>query len=472
MRVLFIESPPSINWNPSSSLRTGGRRHPSQTVGEMTYSPINLSAAEICRINGFEVKYIHAQSEEKGIKQIEKDIKGFSPNLTVFDVHAIKMGVDEYLSYLAKKHGSKVVWVGSFATAMHKELICNSFVDYIVRGEWDASVAGLAKYGDRTWGVTWKTKTGNIKLNRDMPLIKDLDKLPIPAYDLIDLRKFKESVFLKEPCATTFSSRGCFYKCVFCTFPSTLFGSVVRGQSPERVLTEAIYLISEYGVKDIRYDDDLFEYDKKRVFEICDLFKKELPDLVWSNQMRCDVNRDMADALKTGGCHKILFGVESGSDYVLKMMRKGITVDQIVKGQENVRKADIDRHNCFLLGSIWDDQKTTKQTIDFAFKLGAEFSQFSVMTGFPGAPYYDMIKPYMVTNDWSDIDSFHNTEVNLPNLSKEFLDEQLRDIYKRYYLRPSHMFKMAKRSLKSLDHMKQTIRLVKVFNQRRKLGWN
>jgi radical SAM superfamily enzyme YgiQ (UPF0313 family) len=478
MKVLFVESPPAIKWNPKQLLRTGGRRHPSKTVtGEMTYSYLNLIGAQILRNNGVNVYYIHSQSEGKTTAQTAQEIRRISPDLTVFDIQHVRLDVDDYLSKVARDANSKVVWVGSFATPLHSQMIKNPNVDFIIRREWDYAlpwlVDGMRRNKlDEVRGLDYK-EGKRIRTNKDFELEKNLDRLPFPAFDLIDLKKFVETVFIRLPCATTISSRGCYAQCVFCTFPNTIYSHLWRAQSAERAFEEAKYLVDEFKVKEIRYDDDTFEVNKQRVLDLCKLFKKEGLDLTWQPQSRPDLMTDkMCKAMAESGCVKILFGVESGDDNILIKIRKGMTTRQIKEGVMKARKYGIYLHNCFMIGFLWDTLETIKKTIDFAFELNGEFTQFAIATPLPGAPYYETIeKRKLLIGNWCDRDSFYSAGVNLPHLPAGEINRLAKEAYSSYYTRPEYISLMLKNAFSSKDKFLHLIRLINAYNRRKKEGW-
>jgi anaerobic magnesium-protoporphyrin IX monomethyl ester cyclase len=190
-------------------------------------------------------------------------------------VEHINANVAHAVSRHAHEQGCAVVWVGAFVTALYEEEIRNECVDFILRGEWDFSVKALfdacnAKASlDRIPGLAWKSPLKTAVFNPAGVPIEDLDSLPIPAYDLLDLGKFYESVFVRFPAATMITSRGCPFNCIFCSYPQTLYGHKFRAMSPKRVLEEFTYLVKERGVREIRIDDDTFDIDRKRVIDIC-----------------------------------------------------------------------------------------------------------------------------------------------------------------------------------------------------------
>jgi radical SAM superfamily enzyme YgiQ (UPF0313 family) len=479
MRILFVEGPPTLDWVPESHVSTGGRRHPSLNVtGELVYSYLNLSAAAVARHSGHDIFYIHCQTEGVTIPKLRKMVEKLQPDVTVIYIEHIKKGVDFEIAKIAKQVNSLSVFVGPFATALGKELLVSSHVDMIAKREYDYTITEIAncletkKGFSGVKGIIYKNGKRVIDTG-ERGLIKDLDKLPIPAYDLVDLKKFFEVVFLRFPTATVISSRGCPYRCVFCAFPNTIYSHEFRAQSPQRVLDEARYLQDEFGVKEIRYDDDTFEVSSKRVFDICNLFRKEGIDMYWAPQCRPGLmTRKLVTEMAKAGCVRILFGVESGDDKILKLINKGTTIAEIARGVKLCKNAGIDVLNCIIFGFMYDTMETMRKTLDFACKLNAEFTQFSIATPLPGTPYYDAVKSkgYLVS-DWENCDSFHKAGVNFPQLSSDDITCFLKEAYSKYYLRKDYASLMLKRAFMSNEKFSQTLRMAKAYLDRKKEGW-
>jgi len=479
MKILFVESPPSVDWVPESGITTGGRRHPSLAfAGETTYSYLSLSAAAVARDGGHDVRYIHCQTEGVTFDRLKKIISQTSPDLLVFYVEHVTALVDFAVADYARSMGIPVVFTGPFVTPVAEKIFAKCpGVDIITLKEYDYTVLDIANAIEKKKNLSSvkgiKCRKGSaIKETHERPLIKNLDELPFPAFDLIDLRKFYESIFMHFPAATTITSRGCPYQCFFCTFPRVLYSHQFRAQSPERVLAEARYLADEFGVREIRYDDDTFEVDKKRVFEICELFRKEKLTMKWNPQSRANhMTRDLTKAMADAGCIRIMFGVESGDDGILQKMNKGETTQQIWRGIMNAREAGIIIHNCIMFGFPWDTKETIEKTFMFACKLNAEFTQFSITTPLPGTPYYEMMQKEgrIMGEDW-ERDSFQSSSITNPNFSNEWLDGFFSDVRKRYYFRPQWFYLVGKRMMRDKAFFKLMMRVSMNWHKHKKAG--
>jgi radical SAM superfamily enzyme YgiQ (UPF0313 family) len=472
-KVLFIEPPPTLDWTVDSRVSKAGRRHPClNETGEQVYSYQNLSCAAVLRNSGFTVEYLHCPTMRLDLSMTKSEITKRKPDAVVIMVEHINASVAWEASRHAKDSGSFVIWVGPFVTALHENEIKRACADYIIRKEWDYSVgnllAALEKQADLSTvrGLTWKDANNAVHVNEDADMITDMDGLPIPAYDLLDLSKFYESVFVAFPAATMITSRGCPYTCMFCSYPQTIYGHKYRAMSPRRVVLEIEYLVNELGVREIRIDDDTFNIDRQRVIDICKLIVEKKVTVIYSVQARAQLmTEEMAYWLKKSGCRMVLYGVESGNEEVLKHMRKNTTKDEIRRGVAIAKKHGIDVLNCIMLGFYWDTRETMEESMQFAFELNAEFTQVSAPTPLPGTDYYKLLKDNncLLTEEWDKHDSVHHSAVSLPKLSNEDINKSLSTFYRRYYRRPKYLWMMVARSFRSWGNFKQSLRKFSVL---------
>lgn len=472
-KVLFIEPPPLLNWTIDSKISKAGRRHPClNETGEQTYSYQNLSCAAVLRDNGYDVRYFHCPTMKYDLAITKDKILDYAPFALVIMVEHINASVARAISSFAKEHGIVVIWAGPFVTALHKNEINDPSVDYILRKEWDYSVRDLCNaLTNKTDlsvidGLTWKDSYGKVIINKDADRIENLDQLPIPAYDLLDLSKFYESVFVRFPAATMITSRGCPFNCIYCSYPQTIYSHKYRAMSPERVVKEIRYLVNDLGVRELRIDDDTFDIDKERVIAICKLLAQEKLDFTFSVQCRPQLmTDDEAKWLKRAGCRMVLYGVESGNDEILKKIRKGTTKAEISRGVRIAKKYGIDVLNCVMLGFYWDTKETVEDTINFAFELNAEFTQVSAPTPLPGTDYYQLLEENncFLTKEWEKHDSVHNSSVELPHLTNNDLNTYLKTFYRRYYRRPVYLWMMFWRMFRSWGNFTQSMRKFNVL---------
>ncbi len=492
MRVLFVDTPPTLDWTPESNFTKGGRRFPAMSVtGEITYSYLNLQAAAILRDAGHDVGYIDCQPEGISFDELVPRVKEWKPDLIVMYVEQIKMHVDNALAdALVDQPGVRVGYVGPFVTPLGKQVVTDApSVDFAIRGEYDDAlleVVDLMAAGDEAWreveGLSAKSGGGGEVVDvGGSRHVTDLDALPIPAYDLIDLTRYHESVFRRIPAATMITSRGCPYQCVYCWFPQTIYGHKWRAQSAKRVVAEMEYLVREHGVREIRIDDDIFELNRARIMEICDLLLEKKLDVTWAPQCRPDrMDLELLKKMKEAGCSRILYGCESASQEILDKMRKNAKVEDVANATKWTKEAGIDVHNCFIIGFPWDTRKTVEETIEYAYSLNAEFCQFGIATPLPGTRLMNIVEEegsLISGEDWSQHDGFSKSAVSYDQtgrgdaLSSGDIEGYATAAYRRYYLRPRYVVMMLLRSLRSRDDFAQTLRLGKAFLRRKAVGW-
>jgi radical SAM superfamily enzyme YgiQ (UPF0313 family) len=487
VKVLFGDTPPTLDWSPASTFTKGGRRFPALSVtGEITYSYLNLQAAAILRDAGHEVAYIDCQAEGVAFDELVPKVLEHAPELVVMYVEQIKMHVDRALADAVKEKSASTLvgFVGPFVTPLGGAIVKEAAnVDFAIRGEYDEAllevVDALAK-GDGGWkkveGLSIRDpETGRVEEIGGYRHVKDLDALPFPAYDLIDLTKYHESVFRRTPAATMITSRGCPYQCIYCWFPQTIYGHKWRYQSAERVVAEMEHLYREFDVREIRVDDDIFELNRDRVLQVCRLLREKKLDLTWAPQCRPDrMDLELLKEMKKAGCSRILYGCESASQEILDKMRKNGKVEDIENATKWTKEAGIDVHNCFIIGFPWDTKETVEKTIRYAYNLNAEFCQFGIATPLPGTQLMEIVEKdgsLVSGEDWSQHDGFSKAAVSYEKLSQAEIEEYATSAYRQYYLRPQYVGMMVRRAFRSKDDFSQTLRLGKAFLRRKALGW-
>ena len=224
-------------------------------------------------------------------------------------------------------------------------------VDVFVIGEGEQTFLELMqnKKFENIKGVAYM-KSGKVRINPCREFIQNLDTLPFPARNLLDMEKYTLGFDWegRKPAATIFSSRGCPFNCIYCA-SKIMWKRKVRYRSAENILAEIDFLVKEYKIKEILFYDDHFVLDKKRLKKICEGLIKRKCDLTWCCLSRTDcMDLETAKLMKKSGCHMISFGVESGSQKILDNMEKNVKVEDIIKTFEICRKARINTKASFI----------------------------------------------------------------------------------------------------------------------------
>ena len=372
------------------------------------------------------------------------------------------------LAKLIKEKFPEIIVIagGPHATLMPEEMMkeCPA-IDFIIQGEGEIRSKELfSKLESKTDyseidGLVFR-KSGQIINNKVKGYIADLNALPMPARELVDIKRYasklKTSVY---PATTMMTSRGCPFRCIYCSKPVT--GSRIRSLSPEKVLKEIEELANKYGIKEIIFYDDSFTIDKPRVMKICDMIIERKIKMRWQCETRANlVDQEMLNKMKESGCYLIAYGIESGSDRVLAILKKGLTKEQIRKAVEMTKKAGIQVLGYFMLGIPGETEEDIKETIKFSKELNLDFAQFSIATAYPGTELYRIAKQNnKITSDWSkSVYALGGKPlISLSDVSVDKLYYYTKKAYSSFYFRPAYIFKKIS-SIKSINDLVYTIR--------------
>jgi len=439
--------------------------------------------AAVLRENGFrEVSIIdsiaHRYTNEEVIailKETKPDIVGLS-----FGTQ-IRFNAFE-LAKLIKKElpSSLIVAGGPHPTLCSQDTLENiSEIDIICRGESENSflnlVKAIAEKGDlaNVRGISFRDKTGKVIQNEPEPPIENLDALPFPARDLLSMEKYDQKTTLsKKRCTNIMSTRGCPYQCVFCSV-SKQWGHQIRYRSAKNVVDEIEYVLKTYPFfKAIRFFDDVFTTNKQRVLEICRLITERKLDISWECEARANtIDEEIVLAMKKAGCEFIDLGMESGSDRILKNIKKNITVKQAIEAAKTIKKAGLGL-KVFIMhslpGETYEDIKKTVFLSRYLYhEIGAEGTTQGITIIYPGTELEGMAKEigtlpkdfswskhFLMDRSYPPLTSCPNMPIfEQPSLTYEQVFRYVRRAKFAYFLR--HPLNLLKTSLKHRRTIKQ-----------------
>jgi len=330
-------------------------------------------------------------------------------------------------------------------------------IDYCVISEAEETMLELSreKIDKDILGISYRDDNGNIIVNANRPLIKDLDTLAFPARDLLPQDKYWTPGVRRYPYAIMMTSRGCPYSCTFCSNFRTQ-GKQFRARSPENVLAEIDHLVKEYGVKEINIIDDNFTFLPKRVKEICDgLIERNYDlELKTGNGIRADrVSLPMLKHMKKAGFYLVAYGVESGSERILKKMRKGETKDHIRRAVKWSKQAGLLTEGFFMFGNEGEGKKEMLETIQFSKELDLSIAQLQIYTPVAGSPLFETIKRdgKLFASKWEDFNAFSVPLFEYEDSRFDLMMKMQQRAYREYYFRP----KMFLRKLLEVKNLKQ-----------------
>lgn len=247
-------------------------------------------------------------------------------------------------------------------------------IDYVVRGEGEHTVLELIetfkKGKDITGlrGITYHSKDG-IQENPPAQRIKPLDSLPSPAYHLLDMDKYSlDMEFVNTKGISIITSRGCLAKCSFCS-ASRMFNHRVTTHSGKRVLNEIKFLFKNYGFEGVKIFDSTLTIQRNHINALCDEIMRRSLNFPWECEIRVGtVDQKILEKMKNAGCYYVNFGIESASQKVLNLMRKGFTVEQAEELLDLCHKVGIRTKVFFSFGHIGETMDDVAKTFQFIEK--------------------------------------------------------------------------------------------------------
>jgi radical SAM superfamily enzyme YgiQ (UPF0313 family) len=294
--------------------------------------------------------------------------------------------------------------------------------------------------------VYWRSDVSQIKKTSLRPLRQDLDQLPFIDYSLFDLkyyRKFSFPVPLFRPVrwGHVLVTRGCPYNCSFCSHDHRQsYGKEFRRASANRVVDEFEILASEYAINAISIEDDCFTLDRDHVITICDEMERRNLNVKWVVQTRADLlDKALMIRMKQAGCVGFSLGLESGSDRILKLLKKGITRAQSEQVIHNAAKEGLMLRLLFMIGNPTETREEINETLDLALKAQAITIQVHFCTPYPGTSFFGQEEgDFKHLENYSSYNAIHRNMSLVP-------DNELRELrnsfYHKYYF-SWHYFKL------------------------------
>jgi len=459
----------------------------SRSANRYSYGVLSISA--YLRAKGYdnnifdypralEFKDYRDYTEEIALSDCIEAVKRLRPKIIFISatspeaLHALQL-----LRELKKVHDFVSVIGGYHATFKPRDFIENGF-DYVLRGEGEISCVALVKAIEQKAdvshipGLLWK-KNGMTMDNGPAEVVKDLDELPIPAYDKITMEKYvqmRDGIVRGVPFrgATVAGNRGCPYTCTFCASP-VLSSRWVRYRSEEHMEEEIRYLRDTYNVEAIWFTDDILTVNPAHVRKVCAVMRKL--GMYWACQARVDlINEKMIRLMKESGCLQIEFGIESGSERILELVvDKGFAPDKVEGAIRLCNRYGIRTLSNFIMGYPTETMEDLQKTIDLAKRIRSSYYAFTVVLPLPGTKLYEMVgedismEEYAALNYYggTNTDKFNKSEI--PNLYEmhdrihrmlllRSLTNSLKDI--PLYLRVlAHLPRKRERLGQAIDHV-------------------
>jgi anaerobic magnesium-protoporphyrin IX monomethyl ester cyclase len=409
-------------------------------------------AAYLEKHSNHKIEVLDAQVEGIGYDELETKVAEKKPD--VVGITTMTFTLIDVLKtvQLVKRvdENIRVVLGGPHVHLYPNETIDIPGVDYLVLGEGEVALAQLIEGLDdndrleKITGLVFKVD-GDVVNTGIRDMIDNLDELPFPARHLTPYWRYSSLLAKRMPITTMFTSRGCPYRCAFCDRPH--LGKKFRARTAENVADEMEECVN-MGIHEFLVYDDTFTIDRQRVLDICDEIIRRKLDIGWDIRARVDtVTKDMLKRLREANCERIHYGVEAGTDRILKVLRKGITLEQARGAFKMTKEVGISTLAYFMIGSPTETRGEILQTIEFAQKLDPDFVHITILTPFPATAIYRKgLEEGVFEGDFWREFAMNPTPGFEPeyweeNLPREELLELVAYAYKSFYARPKYVIK-------------------------------
>ncbi|MCS7139642.1 MAG: B12-binding domain-containing radical SAM protein [Candidatus Nezhaarchaeota archaeon] len=422
--------------------------------------PLGLAwIASVLESHGHEVKIIDSPTLGLSITDFVNAVKSWSPSIVGLSslTPTIKLAYKAARAVKTVDRDIKVIVGGPHATFMWHEVLnsCRD-IDYVVLGEGERSMLMLVEAIERgciprhVQGIALRNEQGEPVCTGPWRSV-DLDSIPPPARHLLPMDKY---TLFDKPIRVIhlMASRGCPYGCIFCV-TSYFFGRRVRYRRVDSVLDEIAECKDKYKTRTFVFTDDELTINKRWMNDFLRGLRERGLDIRWTCGSRVDtVDDELLRKMYSHGCKTIYFGVESGSQRTLERIGKRISLNQVQRVFETIRRIGGTMVATFMLGFPWETISDMKQTLKFALKLDPDYAQFTYATPYPGTPLYEMAKSHnlIVDHDWSHYTTLRPVMRGFHFTLKD-LESIFREAYRRFYLRLRFMVKQVKmKAFKSL----------------------
>ncbi|MCG3208013.1 MAG: Ribosomal protein S12 methylthiotransferase RimO [Anaerolineae bacterium] len=445
----------------------------------MIWPQVELATMAACLSPDYKVDVVDAIAMRMGWEEFEKILNEKRPKYYLTQVTAPTLTNDMMGVFFAKAKGATTIAFGTHVTPNTVNTMQSyPALDFVLRGEPELTLRELidaleSKTGQndhmeyllnktdparqpmtpellaqgdfsRISGLAWRQR-GEIKINHDRGFIPDLNELPLPMHHLLPLNEYRLPL-IKGPYAFVVPSRGCPAGCKYC-IKHVSYNYSVRVRTAENIMAE-LWSLKNLGINNVMLYADLFTVNRDQVMSLCQAMIDENINMKWMCNSRVDyVDEEMLQMMGKAGCHMISWGIESGSNEILKRARKGADPGKAEQALTWAKNAGIKNFGYFIIGLPGETEETIRQTIDFSKKLPLNVAIFHIAAPYPGTPFfYEVVENgwFRPGTNWEQVDMDQSTVLDYENLSAEQLNYWQKRATREWALRPAPIWTIIK----------------------------
>lgn len=387
---------------------------------------------------GYRVVLIDAEVENLSYEQTAERIRETNPVLAAVVVSgtnpsASTMNMDgtQTICALVREKNPRIrtLLAGLHPSALPERTIMDGKSDFVCQGEGFYTLPKLIdvlKAGGTNFAIDglWNRKDGKPVSNLRPKLMKNLDDLPMPAWDMLPMERYRAHTWHcfgdiqnRQPYGVIYTSLGCPFRCSFCCIHSFFGKHAIRYRSPETVIREIDFLVEHYGIRNIKIIDEMFALNESHVTRLCDLIVEHGHDLnMWAYARVNTVNERMLEKMKKAGINWVAYGFESGSEAVLKGVTKGYALDAVAETVRITYAQGLYICANFIFGLPDDDLDSMQKTLDLAKQINAEWANLYSVMAFPGSELYKQAveKGWPLPETWQGYSQYNYESLPLP----------------------------------------------------------
>ncbi len=407
-------------------------------------------AAALLENDGFDVRVIDSIPLNLTDREQVERIVGVAPDVVVMQPNALMIDdVARITDEIKQRTGAVIVLVGEHVTAETADSFdrCHS-VDHAVMGEFEYGLLGLLRSlrdgvaVGAVQGVATRVGGELVAAGELAEPVEELDELPRPARHLFpawfdnDMTAYHDGFNQLEPAFDVHATRGCPYRCNFCLWVQVLYdGGRHRRRDVDDVIDEMLELQSQYGAREIYFDDDNFTAHRGWVKEFCAAMKRRRIDMKWS--VLADaiaLNDGLLETMADAGCIGIKFGLDSADAEVLRTTDKPLKVSNIEPLVDAARRCGVKMHMTVVVGLKGETKESLERTFQFACGLDIDSIQISMATPLPGTRFYEDVKAEgsLVLDSWDQLDGYSTSVVSYDGLHQRELEAFMSGVQGRW----------------------------------------